>query len=42
MSGASILHILRELLITAHPAQEIRWLTMGTGFHVVYGLCTKL
>jgi len=42
MSSASILHILHELLNTAHSAQEVRWLTMGTGFHVVYGLCTKL
>jgi predicted naringenin-chalcone synthase len=42
MSSASILHILRELLITARPGQEVQWLTMGTGFHVVYGLCTKL
>jgi predicted naringenin-chalcone synthase len=42
MSSASILHILRELLITARPGQEVRWLTMGTGFHVVYGLCIKL
>jgi alkylresorcinol/alkylpyrone synthase len=42
MSSASILHILRELLSMAHSGQEIRWLTMGTGFHVVYGLCTKL
>jgi len=42
MSSASILHILRELLTTAHSGQEVRWLTMGTGFHVVYGLCTKL
>jgi len=42
MSSASILHILHELLNTAHSDQEVRWLTMGTGFHVVYGLCTKL
>jgi alkylresorcinol/alkylpyrone synthase len=42
MSSASILHILHELLATARSGQEIRWLTMGTGFHVVYGLCTKL
>ena len=42
MSSASILHILRELLMMAHPGQEVRWLTMGTGFHVMYGLCTKL
>jgi predicted naringenin-chalcone synthase len=42
MSSASILHILRELLLAAGPGQEVRWLTMGTGFHVVYGLCTKL
>ena len=42
MSSASILHILHELLATAHAGQEVRWLTMGTGFHVVYGLCTKL
>jgi len=42
MSSASILHILQELLATAHPGQEVRWLTMGTGFHVVYGLCTKI
>jgi alkylresorcinol/alkylpyrone synthase len=42
MSSASILHILRELLTTAYSGQEVRWLTMGTGFHVVYGLCTKL
>jgi alkylresorcinol/alkylpyrone synthase len=42
MSSASILHILRELLVSARAGQEVRWLTMGTGFHVVYGLCTKL
>jgi alkylresorcinol/alkylpyrone synthase len=42
MSSASILHILQELLTTGSAGQEIRWLTMGTGFHVVYGLCTKL
>jgi alkylresorcinol/alkylpyrone synthase len=42
MSSASILHILQELLTTASAGEEIRWLTMGTGFHVVYGLCTKL
>jgi alkylresorcinol/alkylpyrone synthase len=42
MSSASILHILRELLATARSGQEVCWLTMGTGFHVVYGLCTKL
>jgi alkylresorcinol/alkylpyrone synthase len=42
MSSASILHILHELLTIAHSGQEVRWLTMGTGFHVVYGLCTKL
>lgn len=42
MSSASILHILHELLTVARSGQEVRWLTMGTGFHVVYGLCTKL
>jgi alkylresorcinol/alkylpyrone synthase len=42
MSSASILHILQELMTTASTGEEIRWLTMGTGFHVVYGLCAKL
>jgi predicted naringenin-chalcone synthase len=42
MSSASILHILRDLLEKAQPGQPIRWLSMGAGFHVVYGNCTKL
>ncbi|MBV8815667.1 MAG: hypothetical protein JO271_14345 [Verrucomicrobia bacterium] len=42
MSSASILHILRDLLDEARAAQPIRWLSMGAGFHVVYGNCTKL
>jgi len=42
MSSASILHILRDLLDQAQPGQPIRWLSMGAGFHVVYGSCTKL
>jgi alkylresorcinol/alkylpyrone synthase len=42
MSSASILHILRDLLEEAQPGQPIRWLSMGAGFHVVYGNCTKL
>ena len=42
MSSASILHILRDLLDQAQPNQPIRWLSMGAGFHVIYGSCTKL
>jgi alkylresorcinol/alkylpyrone synthase len=42
MSSASILHILRDLLDEAQPGQPIRWLSMGAGFHVIYGSCTKL
>ena len=42
MSSASILHILRDLLDQAQPGQPIRWLSMGAGFHVIYGSCTKL
>jgi alkylresorcinol/alkylpyrone synthase len=42
MSSASILHILRDLLGEARAGQPIRWLSMGAGFHVVYGNCTKL
>lgn len=41
MSSASILHILRDLLTQAHPGQPVRWLSMGAGFHVVYGNCTR-
>lgn len=42
MSSASILHILRDLLEQAQSGQPIRWLSMGAGFHVIYGHCTKL
>jgi alkylresorcinol/alkylpyrone synthase len=42
MSSASILHILRDLLEQAQPGQPIRWLSMGAGFHVIYGNCTRL
>jgi alkylresorcinol/alkylpyrone synthase len=42
MSSASILHILGDLLAQAQPGQPIRWLSMGAGFHVIYGCCTKL
>ena len=42
MSSASILHILRDLLEQARPGQPVRWLSMGAGFHVIYGSCTKL
>jgi predicted naringenin-chalcone synthase len=42
MSSASILHILRDLLEQAQPGQPVRWLSMGAGFHVIYGSCTKL
>jgi len=42
MSSASILHILHDLLGQAEAGQPIRWLSMGAGFHVVYGTCTKL
>jgi len=42
MSSASILHILRDLLDQAQSGQPIRWLSMGAGFHVIYGKCTKL
>jgi alkylresorcinol/alkylpyrone synthase len=42
MSSASILHILRDLLEQAQPGQPVRWLSMGAGFHVIYGSCTRL
>ena len=42
MSSASILHILRDLVEQAQTGQPVRWLSMGAGFHVVYGHCTKL
>jgi predicted naringenin-chalcone synthase len=42
MSSASILHILRDLLEQAQPGQPVRWLSMGAGFHVIYGNCTRL
>jgi alkylresorcinol/alkylpyrone synthase len=42
MSSASILHILRDLLDQAQPGQSVRWLSMGAGFHVIYGSCTRL
>lgn len=37
MSGASILHVLGDVMARATPGQEIRWLSMGAGFHVEYG-----
>jgi alkylresorcinol/alkylpyrone synthase len=42
MSSASILHILRDLLEQAQSGQPVRWLSMGAGFHVIYGNCTRL
>ena len=42
MSSASILHIIQDLLEQAQPGQPVRWLSMGAGFHVIYGSCTKL
>jgi alkylresorcinol/alkylpyrone synthase len=35
MSGASLLHIMRDLWIS--NAKEVRWLAMGAGFHVEAG-----
>ena len=37
MSGASILHVLKDVVDRATPGQEVRWLSMGAGFHVEYG-----
>lgn len=37
MSGASILHVLGDVILRATPGQEVRWLSMGAGFHVAYG-----
>lgn len=37
MSSASILHILQRVISDAKPGQQIRWLTMGAGFHVATG-----
>jgi alkylresorcinol/alkylpyrone synthase len=37
MSSASILHILQRVISDAKPSQQIRWLTMGAGFHVAAG-----
>jgi alkylresorcinol/alkylpyrone synthase len=37
MSGASLFHILRDVLAEAQPGQTVRWLSMGAGFHVEYG-----
>ena len=37
MSSASILHILKNIIVCAKPGQPIRWLSMGAGFHVACG-----
>jgi len=37
MSSASILHILKNIIGCANPGQQIRWLSMGAGFHVACG-----
>jgi alkylresorcinol/alkylpyrone synthase len=42
MSSASIFHILREVMEKAEPGQEVRWLSMGAGFHVEYGNGVKV
>jgi alkylresorcinol/alkylpyrone synthase len=37
MSSASVFHILHEVMTGAKAGQEVRWLSMGAGFHVEYG-----
>jgi alkylresorcinol/alkylpyrone synthase len=42
MSSASILHILESIRTLAQCGEEIRWLSMGAGFHVAYGTGVRL
>jgi alkylresorcinol/alkylpyrone synthase len=37
MSSVSILHILKNILGCAKSGQQVRWLSMGAGFHVACG-----
>jgi alkylresorcinol/alkylpyrone synthase len=37
MSSAGILHILKRVMAEARRGEEVRWLSMGAGFHVEYG-----